>query len=218
MRKQWVAGLVGCAAVGVAGLGGCTSEASVRGQVDGEEVRGGSDAYFDTIEADLGVVTVSLTVIAVTDFRNACDVFEGFLDNEETSCPERCEDYLEVVDELGVSTSGGWQVTMLANTSGGKVGSYDHQAIPAIVDTFSASYATYDTEALSDQEACERACEGGAIIDGDDVSARGGDLEIEEESEDRLIGSFVLDMEGSDTLEGSFRAKPCDTSDWIPFL
>ena len=202
--------------LGALALAGCGDGISVQGTVDGQEVMGARDAFYDSVE----FFGIDVTVVGIADFESSCEVFEGLLDNEETQCDERCEDYIALLEERPIPEDEAFSIILVANVGVGAVGSYDFANQALNEDTFDGSYSVYDTSPLATLEACIETCEDdGAfeLLDTDTTDATGGSLEILSETTESLKGEFSLQLDG-DALEGTFDATPCEISDWVPFL
>ncbi len=200
---------------------GCGSEASLRGTVGGEEVSGARTAVFDTVGFELGGASFEATVLLVSDIDDACEVFEGLLDNTERECEARCGDYASLVDTYPLPGDSGYAFWMLANTSSGTLGDYSFAEPPVAAETFTGLYLDFDLSALEGTDACVAACEDGgpsSIVPSSTTAATSGTMEVTDDTSDELRGTFEVDLEEDGMVEGRFRASPCDLQGWIPFL
>jgi hypothetical protein len=193
------------------------SPASVRGQVDGEGVGGARDAIWDELSIDLGPLgEYSVTAVILTDFPEACAVFEGFYEDAfQLSCDDVCDEYLELAQTYDLDREAYWSLSLSINTSDGFEGTFDFDRELGD-DEFVADYSAWDATPLQDAGVCEDTCEDGDLLDPDTDEGEDGTLELEGiDDEDVLRGQFETSFGGEDGLQGSFRATRCDMSEWF---
>lgn len=198
-------------------LGAC-SPASVRGQIDGDNVGGARSAFFDTVDFDFGVLgSIEYVVVAITDLPNGCDVLEDLYTTVEPTCDDVCDAYIDIVEDNKIKQDDYFILWMVANTEDGDEGEFDFDEELGD-EEFTASYSAFDAAPLYDAGDCEDECEDGDLLDADIEDGKDGTLVIKKSDSDVVIGNFDVDFGGDDRLTGSFKAEECDMSDWIWFF
>jgi hypothetical protein len=194
------------------GLAAC-NDVDVDGTIDGQEVGGARSAIFGDIDFDIPFIgSIEYTAILLSDVPDACDVFTKMVDAEDAAddCEELCTSYLQIADEHDIEPEEYWSLQLTVNTNDGAVGSFDFSEIAGETDEFSAFFTRVDGTQIADQAACEAACEDGELLESEEEIPDDGTLELAEVDGDELPGEFTLEFGGTDLLEGSFDADPCD--------
>jgi hypothetical protein len=160
---------------------------------------------------------IEYSVVVVTDVPDACEVFLAMDDAEETSddCEELCASYLQIADDHDLDEDEYWSVMFTVNTNDGAVGGFDYADLADETDEFTAIYSRLDARDLVDQATCESACEDQELLTSEDELPDDGSLELEEVDDEQLPGTFTLEFGGTDLLEGSFDADPCDVEELL---
>lgn len=186
----------------------------VGGIVDGEPVRGASDAIFDTVDVDYGWFgSWRGTIVLLTEFPDACEVYEALYDVEPTSCDDLCEEYIEVVEAHGLRADHYWSTVIAINTASGEEGTFDLDQDLGD-EEFALGLYDYDNVPLQGADACEEACKDEDLLVPDIEEGEDGELEIDRADHDVVQGRFEVEFGGDDRLDGAFSARPCDMDDW----
>jgi len=197
------------------GLAAC-DDVSVEGTVDGEEVGGARDAIYDILDLEVPFVgDIEFTVVVLSDTEDFCEVTQAFADADEDAedCEELCTAYLQVVEDFDLDPESFWTLMLSVNTSDAAEGAFDFEELVAEEGEFTASFSRFDASDLSDQSLCESACEDIELLEAEVEVPESGTTELEAVSDEELPGTFTLEFDGGDALEGSFEADRCDLSD-----
>src|SRR5690349_20691916 len=89
------------------------------GQIDGDGVGGARSAIYDTLKVEFGPIKYEAMVVIVTDFADACEVYEDIAEAFQPTCDDLCEEYIEIADERNLHADRYWSTTFTINTSEG---------------------------------------------------------------------------------------------------
>ena len=209
----WCAAVVASVVLGLVLGTGC-GPTKVSGKVDGSGVGGPKSAIYDTIEITLGPLGTHISgLVIITDFADACNVYEDFFDTIEPVCEDRCNAYMRFADDY-LGRDEYWSLTFHFEADGDIVDNFDFNSVP-FSDEFSAGFGRWDTSTLGDLDACISACTDNELLEFESDDADNGSFAIESEAGEVITGIFDLGFGGEDALEGTFEAQRCDMWDWI---
>jgi hypothetical protein len=188
--------------------------------VDGDRVGGASDAFYETIEVDLGgLVQFNWLIIMITDFGEGCDVFEEIFETVESNCDDLCDEYVDIAEAFKLQSRDYWTFTMIAvNDNDDFEGEFDYDDEP-FEEEFTATFSTFDVAPLLDHGDCEDECEDLDLLESDDELGDRGDLEITHWDEgDTITGRYEVEFGGDEGVKGGFKAEHCNMKDWLWFF
>lgn len=189
--------------------------ASVSGEVDGDRIGGARDAIYDTVEFG----PFELMVVVITDFPDACTVYEEFWETIEPNCDDRCDDYRDIAEDY-LGGKDYWSLALAIVPGGSFEDEYDYEPDIPGEDEFNLAFRKYDVEPLYDADDCEDARQDGELLLPDLENGNDGDLEIllYDDDDEIVKGRFEVDMGGEEALRGSFTATECNMVEWLPWL
>lgn len=194
------------------GLAGC-GDVRVDGTVNGQAVGGARSAIFGDIDFDVPFLgSIEFTSVILSDVPDACEVFTELIDAEAAAddCPAVCASFVQIADDHGLDPVEYWTLNLTVNTNDGAVGGFSFADLADETDEFTASFARVDGAQIADLARCESACEDGGLLLSEDEVPDAGSLELAALEGEELPGELTLEFGGTDTLEASFEADPCD--------
>jgi hypothetical protein len=181
------------------------------GTVEGEEVRGAQDAFYDTEVYQVGPFRYRLFAVFVTSAYDACEGLD-LLEEVDGICAEQCADFNEIANEhLTGDTL--WTLALLFSTTTEVEQDYKYD-VTGEDASFSAALYRVDIADLYEREPCMEACEEDDLMPSDSWTARGGSAAIRGWNEDGdLRGRYEARFRDGD-VEGRFRADFCPGLFW----
>ncbi len=193
----------------LAALAACTT---MDGTMEGEDVRGAQDAFYDTELYQIGAFRYRIFAVLVTSAYDGCEGLEA-LEEAEGTCSILCGDLHELaLEHLTGDTL--WTLSLLFATTTEVEQDYEWNDATSEA-SFSASLTRTDTTALFDPEACEELCgEDRQLMPSESWTATGGSGTIKHWKEDEgLRGRYEATFRHGE-VEGRFDASFCPGMFW----